>query len=646
MSFSFHQAKLSTKIISTFLIGSVFLFPLILFTTFSIIRDQTYTSQQEKATILLEMVEPSISLALYLGVGDLGTKLSSLTRLEEVVGIVIKDHKGHTLLHYTQKNMTASDATIKVTQELFEPSSLKPIGEITLDYSGKEFVETMNHFYFFFFTLFIVILFLSFLMMLWINHLLSPIKLIAAKVHNFRPGEKIIFDIPYQQQEFKFIVEAFKSMQERVWEYANKLQTINKNLEKKVIEQTKEALHHLYYDNLTKLPNRLKLQEELSHFETNTIAILNINSFKEINDFFGIDAGDSLLYQIAFWFQEIGYHPYRIGGDVFAFRMTTSNYEAFQHSMRTLLVRFGEKSFIIRDELIYLHATLGIALNTNKALIHADIALNQARSSKIALAIYNRDEKIEQQLQRNIEISTQIRHALSEHRIVCQYQPIVSSKSGLITKYEALVRLQDENGILIGPNEFLPIAKKTKLYHQITHEVIHQACHQFADRSEEFSVNLSNTDILDEPTVKLIERIILKTNTANRIIFEILESEGIENFDEIAQFTNHMKSLGAKIAIDDFGTGYSNYENILKLNVDILKIDGSLIKSINTNPRHKLVVEGIVDFAKRMHISTVAEFVATEDILTTIQEIGINNAQGFYIGKPQFLHSSSASIED
>lgn len=98
-----------------------------------------------------------------------------------------------------------------------------------------------------------------------------------------------------------------------------------------------------------------------------------------------------------------------------------------------------------------------------------------------------------------------------------------------------------------------------------------------------------------------------------------------------------MKHLGAKFAIDDFGTGYSNFENILKLNVDILKIDGTLIKSINENPRHRIVVEAIVDFAQRIGVDTVAEFVSSEDILQNITELGITYAQGFHTGKPDYL---------
>ena len=134
-----------------------------------------------------------------------------------------------------------------------------------------------------------------------------------------------------------------------------------------------------------------------------------------------------------------------------------------------------------------------------------------------------------------------------------------------------------------------------------------------------------------------ILKTIKETNTSFRVTFEILESEGIENYQEVISFINQIKSLGARIAIDDFGTGYSNFEHLLRLDVDYIKIDGSLIKNIVTDDKHRLIVETIVSFARRIGIKTVAEFVSDEKILQTIKEIGISCTQGYHIGKPETL---------
>ncbi len=635
-----YNARISTKIIGTLIVTAFLFFAIITMATFTIVRDITMNAQREKAVSLIDTVEPSIALSLFLGTKNFGEKLSTITRLKEVIAITIIDSHGKTILNYHQSKNDISNEAIRVSKNLIEPGSLKPIGSIALTYSGEAFVKAMNRFYTLYGWIASSIAVLLLLMLMWINRLLIPIKVIAKKVRDYKPGEKIVFDIPYTQREFRQIIHAFETIQDRVFDYSNEIETINQNLEKKITEKTHLATQHLYFDNLTTLPNRLKLQEDLSLNAINTVAILNIDDFKEINDFFGIDAGDWLLKQIAYWLGEMKLSPYRLGGDEFAFRLKPGNTSTqFRHDIEILLSLLSEKLFLISDETIHIHATVGIAIESDKPLIHADVALNKARNNKLPYSVYDQSEGIEQQYQANIAMSAQIRQALVEHRIVCQYQPIVSCISGKIEKYETLVRIQNEDGTLIGPYNFLPIAQKTKLYHHITQEVVYLACNLFASRDEQFSINLSSSDILDSRTIATIENILRQTGTATRVIFEILESEGIENFDEVASFITRMKALGAKIAIDDFGTGYSNFENILKLNVDILKIDGSLIKSIDQNPRHRIVVEAIVDFAHRIGIDTVAEYVASEEILKNVTDLGITYAQGFYTGKPQFLNT-------
>jgi len=634
----FKNARLSTKLFVTLVVGTFVLFLTATLVTFWIVRDLTLNSQKEKAYLLIDAVNPAVSLSLFLGINDFGNKLSAITQRNEVIALKISDLKGNVFLNYRQHNLSRSYQTINITENLMEPSTLKPIGSITLTYSGEEFTKTMNRFYILYGWITISVFSVLWLIMMWVNRLLQPISLIAHKVRNFKPGGKITFDFPYAQQEFTQIIHAFETMQESVIQYSDEIETINKNLEKKIAEQTHKAIHHLYYDTLTSLPNRIKLQEDLLKNPINTVAILNIDDFKEINDFFGIDAGDWLLTQIAHWLSEMKLNPYRIGGDEFAFQSKegSSNVE-FQHDIEILLSLLSEKLFMIADETVHVRATVGIAIDSDKPLIHADVALNKARSVKRPYSIYDQSEGIEQQYQTNIAMSAQIRQALVEHRIVCQYQPIVSCSTGKVEKYETLVRIQNEDGSLIPPYDFLPIAQKTKLYHHITQEVVYQACHLFADRDEQFSINLSSSDMLDAKTLTTIENILRQTGTADRVIFEILESEGIENFEEVASFISKMKNLGAKFAVDDFGTGYSNFENILKLNVDILKIDGTLIKTINENPRTLIVVEAIIDFAHRIGIDTVAEFVASEEILQKVTELGITYAQGFHTGKPLFF---------
>lgn len=409
---------------------------------------------------------------------------------------------------------------------------------------------------------------------------------------------------------------------------------------KEDITQRKRAEEKIYqlafYDQLTSLPNRQKIIFDMNTREAKACAILNIDSFKEINDLFGIKAGDGVLTQVGEWFREIGLLAYRTGGDEF----TTLFYDddvtrlTLSRRMLNLMAILEEKTFHVGNEIISLRMSIGVAIGGPKLLTHADIALHVAKVKKIPLSLYEEKENIEEKYRRNIVIASMIRKALSSGRIICYYQPIVDFKTNAIVKYETLVRMVDEKGTIILPLEFLPIAKKMKIYPRITQEVVNQACELFENRTEEFSINLSTADMEDARSMQKIIEVIKRTNTASRIVFEILESEGVENYDTIKQFIAQVKVLGAKIAIDDFGTGYSNFEHILKLNVDYIKIDGSLIRNIVNNSRNHIVIETIVNFAQKIGAQTIAEFVSDEIIFNTVKKLKVNYSQGYFTGKP------------
>lgn len=410
-----------------------------------------------------------------------------------------------------------------------------------------------------------------------------------------------------------------------------------RDITEKVILEDKN-IRLTYYDQLTKLPNRQKIILDISTNSPNACIVFNINSFKEINDFFGTNYGDKILQKIASRFIKYNYTVYRINGDEFAilFYEDLSIYELKLEAQK-ILTLFDKNPFKIKDLVISIGFYAGIAKSTDNLLTKVDIAVNNAKKSLYGIAVYEERENVKKIYKRNLEILTTIKEAIIEDRIVCQYQPLIDIETSQIYSYEALVRILDKNGIFIPPIKFLDFSKKVKLYSNITKKVIKEACKAFEHRDENFSINLNIIDIKDKETVKDIVENLKKTNTASKVTFEILESEGIENYDEVKVFIKHMKSLGAKIAIDDFGTGYSNFEHLLRLDVDYIKIDGSLIKNIAINEKHKIIVETIVSFAKKIGIKTVAEFVMDAKILDTIKQIGVDCAQGYHVGKPKKL---------
>ncbi|RBQ29130.1 sensor domain-containing protein [Aliarcobacter vitoriensis] len=406
-----------------------------------------------------------------------------------------------------------------------------------------------------------------------------------------------------------------------------------------ITEETilKEKNNHLmYFDQLTSLPNRQKIIIDILEKNPTSCIIFNIDDFKEVNDFFGTQNADQILKDVAQRFIDYKYDTYRIDGDEFAVLFfDDKSLENLKKEAQNILNLLDEKPFYIEDKEILIGFSVGIAKSNDNLLTKADIAVNNAKTSDNHICIYDENHNIEEKYKENIELAAEIKDAILENRIVCYYQPLLNIENGEIYSYESLVRMIDKKGNLISPLKFLKFSKKIRLYSSITKKVVEEACKTFQDRDENFSINLSIDDIKDSQTVDFILKTIKKTKTAPKVTFEILESEGIENYNEVITFINKIKKLGARIAIDDFGTGYSNFEHILRLDVDYIKIDGSLIKNIVEDDKHRLIVETIVSFAKRIGIKTVAEFVSDDEILKTIKNIGITCAQGFHIGKPE-----------
>ncbi|QKF74034.1 PAS sensor-containing diguanylate cyclase/phosphodiesterase [Aliarcobacter faecis] len=393
-----------------------------------------------------------------------------------------------------------------------------------------------------------------------------------------------------------------------------------------------------YYDLLTKLPNRQKILLDILKTNPKACMIFNIDGFREVNDFFGIYNADKILQEVANRFFSNRLKAYRVGGDEFAITYYDNfSYDELKEKAFQILSILENEEYLIEDKTISLGFSVGIAKASNRLLSKADIAVSMAKNSHETVFIYNEDEKIEEKYKDNINMAYEIKKALAEDRIICFYQPIVNVNDSEILAYETLVRLKDSNGNIISPFKFLNFSKKIKLYHKISQRVILNACNTFKRKRDFFSINLSIDDIKNKETVDFIIKTLKKTRTASRVTFEILESEGIENYDEVLDFINKVKLIGAKIAIDDFGSGYSNFEHLLKLNVDYIKIDGSLIKNITSNEKQKIIIETISSFAKKIGIKTVAEFVETQEIFNHLKELEIDFAQGYYIGKPKQL---------
>jgi len=235
----------------------------------------------------------------------------------------------------------------------------------------------------------------------------------------------------------------------------------------------------------------------------------------------------------------------------------------------------------------------------------------------------------------NIEILKKVKNALENKKIINHYQPIYDNKNNKIVKYETLVRLKNSDKSTMSPFFFLDIAKSGQLYEDITKTVFQNAFDIFKYNNLEFSVNISYLDIAEGSIRELIYSILQNNpHVSDRIIFEILEDEKIEDFGLFQEFITEVRKNNSKIAIDDFGSGYSNFQRIIDIKPDILKIDGSIVKNIIKDKNSYTLLENINSFAHSFGMQTVAEFISSKEIFQEVSDIGIDFSQGYYIGEP------------
>ena len=413
----------------------------------------------------------------------------------------------------------------------------------------------------------------------------------------------------------------------------------------KIYEQNK-LIEEQFIDELTLLPNRQKLLRDLKDNKITKIAIININSFRDINNFYGFETGDLVLKKFSQILLDKIYENielYRVANDIFAIcTKNKENLEDIRKICTNIIEHISLNPILINNNSFYLSISIGVARNCedsslqNNLLSKAEYALRIAKKQNISILFLDENIELYNKLKENKKLIEELKNALISNNLLIYGQKIINNFSKK-EKYEILMRIKLEDGSILTPYSFLKEAKKAKLYLGMTRMLVKKACEYFKGKDIEFNLNLTLEDIKDQYTMDFIVHTIEKTNTAKQITFEIVESEGIESFTEVSNFIKKAKKLGCKIAIDDFGTGYSNFEYIIKLDVDYIKIDGSLIKNINSDNNLYLTVQTIVGFAKALKIKTVAEFVHNEDVLNCVQILDIDYSQGFFIDEPKEL---------
>lgn len=406
-------------------------------------------------------------------------------------------------------------------------------------------------------------------------------------------------------------------------------------------EYQNELTRSFTIDPLTGLGNRNCLLNDINEHRNIALAILNIDDFNQINDFYGTDIGDKVLQhtarRLSEHFQSQYYRVYRLHADEFAVLQlgTDSLQNELMPCVKKMIEELRSSVETIDGLPISIHLSAGLSDSSDKPLLNADIALKTARKRNLDSVAFEDTIDAAERYKENLYWTNKVKWAIENDRFIPYFQPIFDIKKGKVKKYECLVRILDNDDKIISPQLFLETAHRSRLYSEITRIMIEKSFYHFADTDHDFSINISISDILHDETVEMLIHTIQKYNIASQLILEIIETEELEHNPKVKTFFTKMHDLGCRIALDDFGTGYSNFSYLQKLKPDFIKIDGSLIRHIDTDPHAKNIVEVIVQYAKRNNIQTIAEFVTSQPIIWKVTAIGIDYAQGYYICEPK-----------
>jgi diguanylate cyclase (GGDEF)-like protein len=435
-----------------------------------------------------------------------------------------------------------------------------------------------------------------------------------------------------------------------------RVQLLNKTLEKKVKHRVQQLEHDYLHDTLTGLQNRIALEQALKYEPFSGLIVIDIDGFRNINELYGMHTGSEILISFAGKLQAFTksrpFVLYRIDSDVFALRATMAYidldfYEKFVYELFEYIEEMHLQESH-RNDAIKLDVTLGISLESEDALGKAEMALSYAKAHTKKYIAYSKiidnSKSIKQLLQRKNEI----KEAIVSDNFIPVFQPIVD-RNRKVVKYESLIRMRkviDGKAQLVSPYFFLDAAVKTKQYEALTLIMIKKSFESMYEIRKPFSLNLSFNDMLNEKVLDALKSNIEKYRIGSQFTVEVLESENVEDYRIIHDFIREFKALGTEIAIDDFGSGFSNFTHVFELEPDILKIDGTLIKHIDTDAKSYEFVKSIVQLAKALNIKTLAEFVSSREIFEITYDLGIDYFQGYYFGAPMTFDELQKTLQD
>ncbi len=381
--------------------------------------------------------------------------------------------------------------------------------------------------------------------------------------------------------------------------------------------------------------NYLTDNYEKINFSDYYISLINIDFFRRINDIYGEDIGDELIIELM---KNISLHLRKqdvfiqYSGEEFLLFTYKDNLSVhnFKLMMEEIRMMVEELEFYVDKQPVYMTISMGILLESQNskslqdAIYKADVALYKAKHNG-RNRVYSYELSNDKRLYRQ-----KLRDMIEDDKLVCYYQPVVSLIEDEIIHYEALLRIED-GGKVIYPDKILPDFEDSYFYSRISMKVIEFNIKKLIENPEfKVSINLSSDDLLNDSIIGIL---IKNHEISDRLLIEILENKFID-YSKMEVAIRKLRFFGYSICIDDFGTGYSNFDHLLNLSVDYLKLDGSMIKSIHEDSRAHSIIKTLVEFCREHSIKVVAEYVENQEIADLLKEFGVEYGQGYHFSKP------------
>ena len=411
------------------------------------------------------------------------------------------------------------------------------------------------------------------------------------------------------------------------------------------------------HDGLTGLPNRVSLQKALeaalAEGEKGSVALLDVDHFKYINDNFGHRAGDRLLIAIGGLLRDLvkdeNVQVFRLGGDEFALHLPDAlREEAAQLGERALsALRHYKFPMPGQGCLSTLTGSIGIATypfhgaDVVTLLANVDIAMYQAKDNgrnRVQLHDHNPDDL--RGTHKRVHWARELREVLDDDRVMLCSQPVIRLSDRTAVHQEILVRILDRNGGMVLPGQFIEVAESLGMAQEIDLRVVSKVIDvlqgpDIRGRKTRFFVNLSRTSISDPHWVRRFQSMLAAAPIDHsQLVFEITETAAMSSVDVTQEFIAQMKGMGCRFALDDFGAGFSSFYFLKRFDVDYLKIDGSFVRDLASDNASRLFVRALCDVARGLNKQVVAEWVEDQSVMDILVEMGVQYGQGFLFARP------------